>query len=545
MATRDEFIDVLPHTWSEVTCHHDARFLWMQIMAQSPPPDSVLKAPSRELFLNGLSLGTFLSPGDYRSHWSSPFCATVETLMDAAGTAESDSGEEEDCSSSNRLSALFEHDTESLSVVWKRSHGVRWRMEIAYDSLADRVLVVARQGRTVHLFMFLASQPRIYRGKTRPGAPPPAFRRRFLDSVDASRVEWERECRFETCDRRTFGACDVLHLKLAARTRHLNTLVRRLELTDFAVYYGNPMIVDVEQSGEDAPWPTFQTFDASYAWFCLQTRGFKVLDQARSAEFVDLLTAATTNPQLDRILDAVASRVDEWLICDLRRAFVEELELVEKTGRTSEDPVLKPAGDQFVSIRRLLVTPTTVRGLSAQWGVGNRVVRHYGSDRFVRVIIRDEDLSLLSAAHRLRRPIGAITDFLGRDLVIADRRYHFLGCSNSQLREHGLWMYAGDGREGHSVDAIRRWMGDLTRERCVATYMSRLGQFFSASRNTIEVDRVEMIPDVERGRYCFTDGIGKISPMLARKVTTVRNFSLLHHTCRILAGWCADPEVGL
>ena len=55
----------------------------------------------------------------------------------------------------------------------------------------------------------------------------------------------------------------------------------------------------------------------------------------------------------------------------------------------------------------------------------------------------------------------------------------------------------------------------------MATYMSRLGQFFSASRNTIEVNCVEMIPDVAGGRFCFTDGIGKISPQLAKKVTTV------------------------
>ena len=184
---------------------------------------------------------------------------------------------------------------------------------------------------------------------------------------------------------------------------------------------------------------------------------------------------------------------------------------------------MKPAGDQFVSARRLLITPTMVRGLSAQWGVGNRVVRHWGSDRFIRVIIRDEDLSLLSGANRIRIPVSQIVDFLRQDLVIADRHYHFLGCSNSQLREHGLWMYAGDAQEGPTVDTIRHWMGDLSQERCVATYVSRLGQFFSASRNTIKVDCVEMIHDVksESGKYCFTDGIGKISPLLAKKVTTL------------------------
>ena len=535
VATRDEFIDLLTRTWISITCRNDARYMWLEV-TRSPPPGTVLKSPSHKLFLNGLSLGTFVSPGSYHSHWKSAFCTTAEILTNATQDANSDTDDEEDCSS-NQLSALFEHDTESLSVVWKQSPSLHWRMEIAFDSLADRVLVVSKQGRTVHLFLFLANQPKIYRGRC--GEPQSRaqlqFHRHLLSSEGASRVMWERECCFESCDRRTFGACNVLHMKLTTLTQDLNTLVCRLEIMDFAVYYSNPVLTEMENTNYELPWPTFQTFDASYAWFCLQTRGFKVLDQARSGEFTELLNTATTNPQFDRILNAVAVRVDEWLICDLRKTLVEELELLEKTGRTSEDAILRPDGDHFVSIRRLLITPTTMRGLSAQWGVGNRVVRHYDSDRFIRVIIRDEDLSLLSGANRLRKPIGAITDFLRRDLVVADRRYHFLGCSNSQLREHGLWMYAGDGQEGHTVDAIRRWMGDLSKERCIATYVSRLGQFFSASRNTIEVAHVEMIPDVQNDRYCFTDGIGKISPLLAKTVTTIRN-SLIHANRRVAKG---------
>ena len=514
VTSRNEFVNVLERSWSSFVRRHDARYLWLQ-QAQSQPAetDTTLEIPKHKLFLNGVSLGTFVSPGDYRCHWKSPFCATRETLTDASQNTDSDS-DDEDCSS-NRLWALFEYDTESLSISWKQSENLSWRMEIALDSLADRVVVVCRQGRTFHLFLFLASQPKIYSGKPRP-------RVKFLQLVDAhGKVEtaWERESCFESCDYRTFGSCNVLHLKLATLPQNLNSLIRRLEFMDFAVYYGDPLITDVEKSGGDLPFPRFLTFDASYSWFCLLTRGFKVTDQAQSDEFIQLLNASANNPQLDRVLDAVAARA-EWLIFDLKNTFAEELENLQN-GRTSEDAVMKPVGDQFVAVRRLLITPTTVRGLSAQWGVGNRVVRHYGSDRFIRVIIRDEDLSLLSAAVRLHKPISVITDFLRQDLVIADRRYHFLGCSNSQLREHGLWMYAGDGQEGHTVDGVRRWMGDLSRERCVATYVSRLGQFFSSSRNTIEVDHVELIPDVHNSShsgYCFTDGIGKISSLLAKKV---------------------------
>ena len=247
-------------------------------MTESLPSETVLKAPSRRLFLNGLSLGTFVSPGDYRSHWKSTFCTTTETLTSTTRDTDSHSDrdgqedeEEEDCCSSNRLSALFEHDTESLSIVWKQSESLHWKMEIAFESLADKVLIVSRQGRTIHLFLFLANRPKIYRGKPQHGVNV-KFHQRFLDSFGgAYKVAWERECCFDSCDRQTFGASNVLHLKLMTLTQHLNTLIRRLELMDFAVYYSNPVMTDTEKSrSEDLQWPTFQTFDASYSWFCLQ-----------------------------------------------------------------------------------------------------------------------------------------------------------------------------------------------------------------------------------------------------------------------------------
>jgi len=146
-------------------------------------------------------------------------------------------------------------------------------------------------------------------------------------------------------------------------------------------------------------------------------------------------------------------------------------------------------------------------------------VRKFSVDLFVRVALRDEDMELLSASGcTLEKPVNVITDFLRQDLVIGDRRYHFLGCSNSQMREHGFWMYASDGK--HTVDSIRQWMGDLSHERCVATYVSRLGQFFSASLPTFTVEErsKRLIPDVKRNNYCFTDGIGKISKSLGQKV---------------------------
>jgi hypothetical protein len=41
------------------------------------------------------------------------------------------------------------------------------------------------------------------------------------------------------------------------------------------------------------------------------------------------------------------------------------------------------------------------------------------------------------------------------------------------------------------------------------------------------------IPDIERGRYCFTDGIGKISLGLAGRIAQRMHLPLSSKVCRI------------
>ena len=266
-------------------------------------------------------------------------------------------------------------------------------------------------------------------------------------------------------------------------------------------------------------WPRFHTFEASYAWYCLISRGFKVTDQV-SSDVVDFLQEQEDEVLVARLLYAIGDHFDNNCVVSLSSESLQhEWDALLRYRVIDDDDEEDHQMEHLVKVRRLLLTPTVVRALPGEHVVGNRVVREFGVDRFVRVVLRDEDMELLSAsAVPLDKPVNVITDFLRQDLAIGNRRYHFLGCSNSQMRLHGFWMYATDGQ--HTVDSIRRWMGDLSHERCVATYVSRLGQFFSASKKTISVDErsKRLIPDVSRNAHCFTDGIGMISSSLRQKV---------------------------
>jgi len=94
----------------------------------------------------------------------------------------------------------FEYD---IAVSWTESASVRWRMEISFDSLADKVVLLSSDGAIKHFYLFLANQPKLYRG-----APQ---QRRFLldlDDVDAE-VNWERDVTFGSCERHIVCSCNA------------------------------------------------------------------------------------------------------------------------------------------------------------------------------------------------------------------------------------------------------------------------------------------------------------------------------------------------
>ena len=101
-------------------------------------------------------------------------------------------------------------------------------------------------------------------------------------------------------------------------------------------------------------------------------------------------------------------------------------------------------------------------------------------------------------------------------ITIGDRKYEFLAFGNSQFREHGAYFFAPIG-DHITARHIRQWMGLFSNIRIVAKHAARLGQCFSTTRaiNCTKVTVVET-DDIKRNGYTFSDGVGKISAMLAQ-----------------------------
>lgn len=95
--------------------------------------------------------------------------------------------------------------------------------------------------------------------------------------------------------------------------------------------------------------------------------------------------------------------------------------------------------------------------------------------------------------------------------------YNFYGHSNSQLKSRTCFLYAGSKEE---IELKIKSLGDFTKMKTVAKKSKRIGLLFSVAEmaTTVDPDRCQDIPDVERDNYVFTDGCGLISPRLAHEL---------------------------
>lgn len=286
------------------------------------------------------------------------------------------------------------------------------------------------------------------------------------------------------------------------------------------------------------------------------SRGFKIRDRI-SRKFYDLLRKATdrygsllddklVSPEkVSRALYRLVSFAESDRFCPLEY-YLENLLYGDMKHLTAFEFELPK---HYVYVPRLIVTPTQDYLLPAELVAENRVIREYGHKEALRIAFRDEDFSKLASTYPegLRYVLKErVLDLLSNNIEIAGRTFEFLACSNSQLRDHGAWLYATDGE--HRAADIRGSLGQLNEIKCVATYVSRMGQCFSSTKEAVTVSfevgcKVEEIPDVEvqysdvyfkcckswrTGTYTFSDGVGKISRALARKVCT-NNYNKRFH----------------
>ncbi|KAF8763286.1 putative RNA-dependent RNA polymerase SHL2 like protein [Argiope bruennichi] len=167
-------------------------------------------------------------------------------------------------------------------------------------------------------------------------------------------------------------------------------------------------------------------------------------------------------------------------------------------------------------IRRITMTPTKMYLWPADLMCENRILRNFDSDYVIRVSFRDDDLSSLNFRLYWKKTLEVVIEkCITKGFVIGSRHYEFVAWSSSQLREHGVTMYAKD-TLGRSAMDIIRWteMNPLTTMN-IPKCLARIGQCFSQTESVCHVpldeNHIVFAKDIKRGRnpttgepYCFS-----------------------------------------
>ncbi|CAG8471792.1 18903_t:CDS:10 [Racocetra persica] len=171
-------------------------------------------------------------------------------------------------------------------------------------------------------------------------------------------------------------------------------------------------------------------------------------------------------------------------------------------------------------VNHATITPTKIYFDGPEYESSNRTLRQYPeyTDRFIRVTFKDENFDRLFVNEQQYMDIcdSRISNIFNNGFTISGRQYEFLAFSSSQLRENSCWFVSTD----HELNAnmIRATMGDFSEIKVPALYAARMGQCFTSTIGTLELEENQIIriPDIERNNYIFSDGCGNISPGLAK-----------------------------
>lgn len=270
----------------------------------------------------------------------------------------------------------------------------------------------------------------------------------------------------------------------------------------------------------------FEHFGCAYMWTALTERTYTILTQSDnlSQSCIKLLRYSLENGNcLEEVLTTLLFVVDSgrlvnyWSVIDL-------LFSSYMVHRKSEDFKEYVIPKKCRLIRRATLTPTRVLLWPPDLMCENRILRNFDSEYFLRVTFRDDDLLTLNIRQNSILIFNeAITKHMNSGLAIGKRLYEMLAWSSSQLREHGVSMYAQDFQFRTAAD-IRRWTEiDPRTEMNIPKCLSRIGQCFSQTEDTINVPmnnlHVRFERDIQNRSFVFSDGIGKISMDLASKVS--------------------------
>ncbi|XP_054724114.1 uncharacterized protein LOC129234216 isoform X1 [Uloborus diversus] len=412
----------------------------------------------------------------------------------------------------------FFHDTRDVSIRHNNQD-----MVFKYDNI--RAVFVDLDSQTNKIYFDLFNPPMVFRVDRRTNR---ATGETYTLKYRAITVQANRY----TVDRDILGRANILCLSFKNQSivEEIISCIHH-HCSEKPIYYSTFLEVDKEKPS--FPNVILEDFNCHYLLTALFKRNFVVISQASKVldDMLNVSKLCNENAEsLGKALAVVLAALDSGKIINFWHVLVNQYQYyLSNKDEIAFSHYLIP--EKCRIIRRVTLTPTRVLLWPPEVMLSNRILRNFDSEYALRVSFRDDNMSRLSfnAAYADDDIFqAAIVNHMSIGINVGSRKFEFLAWSNSQIRDHGVWMYAKDKR-GNTASDIRTWMGDFSHIHTVPKYMARMGQCFSQTEDALGVpldpQHIKTEDDIEGGYdfmnrkpYCFSDGIGKISSSLANQV---------------------------
>ena len=466
--------------------------LWFNWKSQSNQPMGE-RAEIQPIALSSLSLGVF---------------KTSDTFLDLIAKEENI-----DC----KAKCVLQTEKNIVEVHWSNPNGT-FRLEVPIKSLGNTVTVFG-DGNVVQVFLHIKHPPLVYRcdGSSQDDDNSDMIRTNCLGKNIPLDVLGDVEVVCLTCTDDKFARLKDIFQNETRRLRF--THVKTLDLDE------QTEVSKMMKIQKDVCFNfKHSDFDVMYAMHSLLSRGYKSINLF--CQIVKLLEGCKNFSHNDVVsnLHNVAQLLDTG-VCAF---FLDAHGVLQNTSQQSSQ------NQRQLAVRTCTLTPTRILLDNAQKVPKNLLFDRYPPEDFLRLSMIDDNNESLTYIRSVDEE-NIYDNWICRQICrinLSDVHYEFLGCSNSQIKQHGCYLYKQPNSHHQTASAIRSTVGDLHNIRCVAKYMARFGLALSsltAAPRRVNSRWIKTIQDITGGQdsqgkpYVFTDGVCKISTEAMGFVSTIES----------------------
>ncbi len=227
------------------------------------------------------------------------------------------------------------------------------------------------------------------------------------------------------------------------------------------------------------------------------------------------------NETLNRILDTHQNIGTELIIEEFEQELIQFYQIVQNEFNLNGlDYVIRPGKNpNLMRIQRIIVTPTFSLFTPYVLDQGNRILRNFLESPYLSMICVFKLDDFNEGKWNNKFLIEFIKFILSKGYKMCEKDFKFFDYSQSQFRNMSCWLLT-------EPEKILPKTGDYSNIKIVAKYGARISQTLTTTIKTISIpeDKIEEIDDVvvknnkNEVIYTFSDGVGRISYILAEKI---------------------------